>query len=66
MSITKSRKGPVAVQPPVPVHGTEGRYAAALYMAGKRANKLDQVAKDLEEVSLAISANRFSGKVCSC
>ena len=37
------------LQPPVPVHGIAGRYAAALYMAGARAKKLDVIDKDLSK-----------------
>jgi F0F1-type ATP synthase delta subunit len=35
----------------MPVHGIAGRYAAALYMAGARAKKLDVIDKDLSKVS---------------
>jgi len=38
------------LQPPMPVHGIAGRYAAALYMAGSRAKKLDIIDKDLSKV----------------
>ena len=40
-----------SVKPPsVPMHGTEGRYALALYMAGQKAGKLADVGQDLVEV----------------
>lgn len=37
--------------PPVPVHGTAGRYAAALYMAGAKADKLDEIEEDLDQIN---------------
>ena len=36
--------------PSVPTHGTYGRYALALYMAGQKAGKLDVIDKDLQQV----------------
>ena len=42
-------------QPPVPVHGIAGRYAAALYMAGARAKKLDVIDKDLSKVRTLVA-----------
>ena len=43
-----------SVKPPsVPMHGTEGRYALALYMAGQKAGKLADVGQDLVEVRSA-------------
>ena len=34
----------------MPTHGTHGRYALALYMAGQKAGKLDVLDKDLQQV----------------
>ena len=36
--------------PSVPTHGTYGRYALALYMAGQKVGKLDVIDKDLQQV----------------
>ena len=36
--------------PSVPTHGTHGRYALALYMAGQKAGKLEVLDKDLQQV----------------
>jgi len=38
------------IKPPAQVHGIEGRYAAALYSAASKAQKLDAVEKDLKSV----------------
>ncbi|CAD6197860.1 unnamed protein product [Caenorhabditis auriculariae] len=38
------------IKTPIQVHGVEGRYAAALYSAAHKQNKLDQVEKDLQNV----------------
>eukprot|EP00891_Asterochloris_glomerata_P002740 jgi/Astpho2/2740/Aster-00920 len=35
---------------PITVHGTEGRYASALYSAAARAQQIDTVEKDLDEI----------------
>jgi F-type H+-transporting ATPase subunit O len=39
------------VKTPVPVYGTEGRYASALYSAASKNNALDAVEKDLATIS---------------
>ena len=44
-----SQEHDVLLQPPVPVHGTAGRYAAALYIAGAKAKKIDAIDKDLQQ-----------------
>ena len=41
----------LCLQIPITVHGTEGRYASALYSAAARAQQIDTVEKDLDEVS---------------
>jgi len=39
------------VKTPIPVYGTEGRYASALYSAASKNNALDAVEKDLATIS---------------
>ncbi|CAB3408820.1 unnamed protein product [Caenorhabditis bovis] len=46
------------VKTPIQVHGIEGRYAAALYSAGHKQNKLDQIAQDLSNVRSAYKDNK--------
>jgi F-type H+-transporting ATPase subunit O len=44
----------------MPVHGIAGRYAAALYMAGSKAKKLDVIDKDLAKISeTAVTSDAF-------
>jgi len=38
------------VRPPIPVHGVEGRYAAALYSAAHKQKVLEAVEKDLKAI----------------
>ena len=38
------------VTPPVHVFGLEGRYAAALYSAASKQNKLDQIDADFQKL----------------
>lgn len=42
------------LRPPCKVSGIEGKYASALWCVAKRANKLDAVEKDLDNVSDAV------------
>ena len=42
---------PLCLQIPITVHGAEGRYASALYSAAARAQQIDTVEKDLDQVS---------------
>ncbi|CAI2319148.1 unnamed protein product [Caenorhabditis sp. 36 PRJEB53466] len=46
------------VKTPIQVHGIEGRYAAALYSAGHKQNKLDQIAADLNNVRAVYKDNK--------
>uniref|UniRef100_A0A1I7WNP7 Oligomycin sensitivity conferral protein n=1 Tax=Heterorhabditis bacteriophora TaxID=37862 RepID=A0A1I7WNP7_HETBA len=49
-SMTAILRSSQLVKTPIQVHGIEGRYAAALYSAAHKQNKLDQVDKDLQTV----------------
>ncbi|CCD66287.1 Oligomycin sensitivity conferral protein [Caenorhabditis elegans] len=46
------------VKTPIQVHGVEGRYAAALYSAGHKQNKLDQISTDLNNVRSVYKDNK--------
>ncbi|EFP12452.1 CRE-ATP-3 protein [Caenorhabditis remanei] len=46
------------VKTPIQVHGVEGRYAAALYSAGHKQNKLDQISTDLNNVRAVYKDNK--------
>ncbi|XP_029967717.1 ATP synthase peripheral stalk subunit OSCP, mitochondrial isoform X2 [Salarias fasciatus] len=49
------------VKPPIQVYGVEGRYATALFSAASKQNKLDQVEKELGNVSVMIKDPKMSG-----
>ncbi|CAI4226680.1 unnamed protein product [Auanema sp. JU1783] len=47
------------VKTPIQVHGVEGKYAAALYSAAHKNQKLEQVDKDLHAVRNALENQKF-------
>ncbi|XP_028656538.1 ATP synthase subunit O, mitochondrial [Erpetoichthys calabaricus] len=51
------------IKPPIQIYGVEGRYATALYSAASKQKKLDQVEKDLGQVSALLKDPKVSGIV---
>ncbi|KAM4608610.1 ATP synthase subunit O, mitochondrial-like [Polymixia lowei] len=51
------------VKPPIQVYGVEGRYATALFSAASKQKKLDQVEKELAQVSALIKDPKLSSIV---
>ncbi|XP_064183752.1 ATP synthase subunit O, mitochondrial [Anguilla rostrata] len=59
-SSTASRPVAKLVRPPIQVYGVEGRYATALFSAASKQKKLDQVEKELTQVSALIRDPKLS------
>ncbi|KAJ8282264.1 hypothetical protein COCON_G00047830 [Conger conger] len=62
-SSTASRPVAKLVKPPIQVYGVEGRYATALFSAASKQKKLDQVEKELAQVSALIGDHKLSSIV---